>query len=77
MYTGILRYLWGGGRGDRRDVLGGDRGLCLFMGRSDNQKYRKIPRIRPPFDASKFMLKRGGGLIHEDLTFDKGVESQK
>ncbi len=31
--------------------------------------YRKIPRIRPPFDAQKFMPKMGGGLICEDLTF--------
>ena len=32
--------------------------------------YRKIPRITPPFDAKKLTPKRGGGLIHEDLTFD-------
>ncbi len=32
--------------------------------------YRKIPRIRPPFDAKKFMPKKGGGLIQEDRAFD-------
>ncbi len=40
-------------------------------------RYRIIPHIRPPFDAPKLMPKRGGGLIHEDLTFNKGIESQK
>ncbi len=39
--------------------------------------YRKIPRIRPPFDAKKLMPKRAGGLIHEDLTFGIKVKSQK
>ncbi len=37
-------------------------------------KYRKIPRIRPPFDAQKLMPKMGGGLIREDLTF--GIDNQ-
>ncbi len=32
--------------------------------------YRKILRIRPPFDAQKLTPKRGGGLICEDLTSD-------
>ncbi len=32
--------------------------------------YCKIPCIRPPFDAKKLMPKKGGGLIHEDWTFD-------
>ncbi len=31
--------------------------------------YRKIPRIRPPFDAPKLMPKSRGSLIREDLTF--------
>ncbi len=31
--------------------------------------YRKIPRIRPPFDAQKLMPKMGGGLICEGLKF--------
>ncbi len=38
-------------------------------------KYRKIPRIRPPFDAQKMVPKIGGGLIHEDLTF--GIKMSK
>ncbi len=32
--------------------------------------YRKIPGIRPPFDAQNWCQKGGGGLIREDLTFD-------
>ncbi len=34
------------------------------------ESYRKIPRIRPLFDAQKFILKIGGGLICEDSTFE-------
>ncbi len=38
--------------------------------------YRKIPRIRPPFDAQKFMPNLGGGLIREDLTFYIKIKSR-
>ncbi len=38
--------------------------------KTTHSMYRKIPRIRPPFDALKLMPKMGGGLIREDLTFD-------
>ncbi len=48
-----------------------------LLSSSTVHEYRKIPRIRPPFDAPKLMPKRGGGLIREDLTFNKGIESQK
>ncbi len=41
----------------------------------EETKYRKIPRIRPLFDAQKSMPKMGGGLIHEDLTF--GISDQQ
>ncbi len=41
-----------------------------------DRKYRKLPHIRPPFDAQKLMPKMGGGLIHEDLTFCIKVKSR-
>ncbi len=41
-----------------------------------NCNYRKIPHIRPPFDARKLMPKIGGGLICEDLTFCIKVNSR-
>ena len=46
----------------------GKNKLTKFLYKSE--RYRKIPRLRPPFDAQKFTSKIGGSLIYEDLTFD-------
>ncbi len=40
--------------------------FCEDQDAQTKGKYRKIPRIRPPFDAKKLMPKKGGGLICED-----------
>ncbi len=49
--------------------------VCVCVCVCVEYTYRKIPRIRPPFDAQKLITKMGGGLIHEDLTFCIKVKS--